>query len=100
MMFGIQTGTDSRLPFSPEGSPTAKKVINALKKSKVMKQVIQLQAPFGQTQAMLDQAEFRALSRLAAAARKAMPAITLTVQALACVSLGFTIMFLAAIIGG
>lgn len=44
MMFGLQTGTDSRLPFSPRGVH-GKRVINALKKSKVMKQKIQIPEP-------------------------------------------------------
>ena len=44
MMFGFQTGTDSRLPFSPRRAD-GKRVINSIKKVKVMKQKIQIPEP-------------------------------------------------------
>ena len=63
-------------------------------------QAIQLQAPLGQTTELLDRAEFHTISRLAAAARKAMPHVILFAQGAFLVAFGFALMFISAIIGG
>lgn len=105
----MTTGTDSRLPFYPVGQ-AGKELLTTLKKKTVMKVnelspgwAFQQPDPVAALSQVLDNIRNHAaasLSKARATAAALIPSVILFAQAALCVSFGFALMFLAAIIGG